>query len=211
MDKSKTEEKPIDAVYCVGEIENLPANIIIDSGSVSNAISYEFLMTTGRTITKPSNILLSGINGATERPLGEIIDLEILIGGQTHNINALVMEKGQYDLLLGNIWAYEHNAKLDWKAGWLTCEIRGKELELPVTCTKIRQKPEINLRETSSDNLQEDEDEFEYEKEELIEQPLLWAQEDNGEVSMKLRIDQNNIQINDQLVDQITLDRIKVE
>ena len=34
----KTEEKPIDAVYCVGEIENLPANIIIDSGSVSNTI-----------------------------------------------------------------------------------------------------------------------------------------------------------------------------
>ena len=111
--QTEKEEKPVDAVYCVGEIEDLPANIIIDSGSVSNAISYEYLQTTDRTITKSSNILLSGINGAIERPLGEVIDLKISLGSHQHYINALVMEKGKYDLLLGNIWAYKYNAKLD--------------------------------------------------------------------------------------------------
>jgi len=146
--------------------------------------------------------------------LGEIIDLEIIIGGQKHNINALVMEKGRYDLLLGNIWACEHNVKLDWKAGWFTCEIHGKEVELPVTCTNPRQKSELNQKEEPEiiNPPEEIEDnEFEYEEEELIEQPLLWAQEDNGEVSMKFRMDQKNIQINNQLVDQITLDQIRMK
>ena len=106
--------QPVDAIHCNGIIENQPAKIIIDSGSVSNIISQKFLKKINKNITKPSNINLIGINGTPERPLGEIINLSINIGNQPHIINVLVLEKAEYDLLLGNVWAHNYEAILDW-------------------------------------------------------------------------------------------------
>ena len=109
----KENTQPVDAIHCNGTIEDYPAKIIIDSGSVSNIISFNYLKKINKKITKPSNINLIGINGTPERPLGEIINLSINIGNQPHTINALVLEKAEYDLLLGNIWAHNHEAILD--------------------------------------------------------------------------------------------------
>ena len=112
--------------------------IIIDSGAVSNIISKACLNKIDWKIQKPSNINLIGINGNKERPLGEVIDLPITLGNQKLNINALVTEKGDYDLLLGNIWAHEHQAIVDWKRKILTFEINNQKREIPVSCLKRR-------------------------------------------------------------------------
>ena len=87
--------------------------IIIDSGAVSNIISKACLNKIDWKIQKPSNINLIGINRNKEGPLGEVIDLPITLGNQNLNINALVTEKGDYNLLLENIWAHGHQAIVD--------------------------------------------------------------------------------------------------
>ena len=55
------------------------------------------------------------------------------------NINALVTEKGEYDLLLGNIWAHQNQAVVNWKKKILTFETNGQKVEIPVSCLKRRE------------------------------------------------------------------------
>ena len=42
-ENKKLEQKPIDAMHCIGKIKDHKAIIIIDSGAVSNIISNNFL------------------------------------------------------------------------------------------------------------------------------------------------------------------------
>ena len=98
----KKNEKVVDAVHCEAVVEEHPTRVIIDSGSVSNVASARFLKQINRRIDRPSNISLIGINGKPERPLGEVKDLNIKIGELNQQVDALVMEKAEYDLLLGN-------------------------------------------------------------------------------------------------------------
>jgi len=100
------EQKPVDAMHCLGKIGNQPAKIVIDSGAVSNIVSNNSLKKINWKIQRPSNINLVGINEHKARPLGEVIDLPITIGSQNLKINALVTEKGDYDLILGNDWMH---------------------------------------------------------------------------------------------------------
>lgn len=55
------------------------------------------------------------------------------------NIDALVTEKGEYDLLLGNIWAHQNQVVVNWKKKILTFETNGQKVEIPVSCLKRRE------------------------------------------------------------------------
>ena len=177
----KENTQPVDAIHCNRTIEDYPAKIIIDSGSVSNIISFNYLKKINKKITKPSNINLIEINGTPERLLGEIINLSINIGNQPHTINALVLEKAEYDLLLGNIWAHNYEAILDWSGQQLSFVINNECHSALVSCTTRRSdtppksQPIIENEEEFEDEYEEDipfeiniQDD-EYEEEELLE------------------------------------------
>jgi len=133
-ENEKLEQKPIDAMHCIGKIKDHKAIIIIDSGAVSNIISNDFLKKINWKIQRPSNINLVGINGIKERPLGEVIDLPITLSNKDLKINALVTEKGDYDLLLGNDWAHNNASILDWKKKTLIFEHQSEKIKIPVSC-----------------------------------------------------------------------------
>jgi len=132
------EQKPVDAMHCLGKIGNQPAKIVIDSGAVSNIVSNNSLKKINWKIQRPSNINLVGINEHKARSLGEVIDLPITIGSQNLKINALVTEKGDYDLILGNDWMHQHKAIMDWKINSLQFEDNQSTVHTPVTCLERR-------------------------------------------------------------------------
>ena len=121
-----------------GKIGNQPAKIVIDSGAVSNIVSHNSLKKIDWKIQRSSNINFVGINEYKARPLGEIIDLPITIRTQNLEINALVTEKGDYDLILGNDWMYWHKAIMDWKNSSLQFENKQLIVNTPVTCLERR-------------------------------------------------------------------------
>ena len=155
MENEEQNEKkePIDAIYCNGKVGNQEAIIIIDSGAVSNIVTHSLLKKNNLQINKPSNINLVGINGIKERPLGEVIDLPITLGNKSFKVNALVTEKGDYDLLLGNNWAYTNKAILDWKKASMTFEINNEKVNIPVSCLKKR---ELSTEESNKLVIQND-------------------------------------------------------
>ena len=125
-------------MHCNGKIGNLSAKIIIDSGAVSNIVSNNSLKKIDWKIQRPSNINLVGINEHKARPLGEVIDLPITIGSENLKINALVTEKGDYDLILGNNWMHNNKAIVDWKDGSLQFENNNNIVSTSITCLERR-------------------------------------------------------------------------
>ena len=101
-ENEKIEQKPVDAIYCYRKIGNQLAKIVINSEAVSNIVSYNSLKKIDWKIQRSSNVNLVGINEHKARALEEVIDLSIAIRSQNLKINALVTEKGDYDLILGN-------------------------------------------------------------------------------------------------------------
>ena len=97
-------------MHCNEKVGDQEAVIIIDSGAVSNIINNSLFKKINWKIQRSSNINLVGINGIKERPLGEVIDLPVTLGKKNLKINALVTEKDDYDLLLGNDWAHKNQA-----------------------------------------------------------------------------------------------------
>ena len=125
-------------MHCLGRVGNQKVTIIIDSGAVSNIINNSLLKKINWKIQKPSNINLVGINGIKERPLGEVLNLPVTLGEKNLEINALVTEKGDYDLLLGNDWAHKNQAIVDWKTRTLTFEFNNEKVQVPVSCLNKR-------------------------------------------------------------------------
>ena len=127
-------------MYCLEKVGNQKVTIIIDSGAVSNIINNSLLKKINWKIQKPSNINLVGINGIKERPLGEVLNLPVTLGEKNLEINALVTEKGDYDLLLRNDWAHKNQAVVDWKTRTLTFEFNNEEVQVPVSCLDKREQ-----------------------------------------------------------------------
>ena len=126
-------------MHCNGKVGDQDIVIIIDSGAVSNIINNSLLKKINWKIQRPSNINLVGINGIKERPLGEVINLPVTLGKKNLKINALVTEKGDYDLLLGNDWAHKNQAVVNWKTRTLTFEFNNEKVQIPVSCLNKRE------------------------------------------------------------------------
>jgi deoxyuridine 5'-triphosphate nucleotidohydrolase len=140
-------------MHCIGKVGDQEVIIIIDSGAVSNIINNSLLKKINWKIQRPSNINLVGINGIKERPLGEVVDLPINLGKKNLKINALVTEKGDYDLLLGNDWAHKNQAVVNWKTRTLTFEFNNEKVQIPVSCLNKREQL-INSLISTKDGIQ---------------------------------------------------------
>ena len=127
-------------MHCNGKVGDQEVVIIIDSGAVSNIINNSLLKKINWKIQRPSNINLVGINGIKERPLGEVINLPVTLGKKNLKINALVTEKGDYDLLLGNDWAHKNQAVVNWKTRTLTFGFNNEKVQIPVSCLNQREQ-----------------------------------------------------------------------
>ena len=81
------------------------------------------------------------------------------------------MEKAEYDLLLGNQWAKQSKAILNWDDELLSLEVEGESTIIPVTCTQQRSTMKlISLeRELEEPVLDYDDEEYEFEEEELVD------------------------------------------
>ena len=94
---------------------------------------------------------------STVRPLGLIRQLDIIIGGYTFQISAILLKleaQGAYPLLLGRPWLWATNIKQNWRKNTLTF-LKGKTNIRVTTQVKVATKKEFIPLNAKSVNMME--------------------------------------------------------
>lgn len=126
--------------------------IIIDGGSTTNVVSAGLLRRQGRT-WEPSTVVIRLADGAIQSPLGAIFDLPISLGQINCVVEALVLGKADYDLLLGVPFLRSMDAQTCWKT--MTHHLNWYGIrEAITTLDEIKTGPELILREDVEEGIE---------------------------------------------------------
>ena len=115
------------AITAIVKGKELPGTII-DGGSGVNVISLRTCDALGIADWEPCPFWLRMADTSSVRPTGLIRDLEVMIGGHTFRISAVVLQlqaQGAYPLLLGRPWLKTAHIKQNWRRNIITFR-RGK-------------------------------------------------------------------------------------
>ena len=99
------------------------ARTIVDNGSGVNVINNTTSDKLGITKSDACPFWLRMANTSTITPLGLIRQLDVILGGHTFQIFAMVLHMevvGAYPLLLGRPWLKKANIKQNWNRNVLT-------------------------------------------------------------------------------------------
>ncbi|CAG8630808.1 25675_t:CDS:2, partial [Gigaspora margarita] len=131
------------SMYCEAQVKDHPILLILDSGSSGCVVSANFLKEVGVSIDRPSTVLMVGIHGKQKRPLGEVDEFLITVGGKTITSKAVVSEVENYAVIVGNDWMKKARARLDWKECELMIRDGHKKIRIP---TEYCKPPNITER-----------------------------------------------------------------
>ena len=98
-----------------GMIMNEPVTITLDGGSMTNLITKDLVDRLGLAYDESSRFIVEVADANLVKPLGEMKDLAFQVSDMNFNINALVMSKGSYEIILGKPWLASLNAFTSWK------------------------------------------------------------------------------------------------
>jgi hypothetical protein len=93
------------------------AGILMDGGSGVNVISMATCRQLGITKWEPCKFWLRMANGSSVRPIGIILDLEMVVQGHMFTISVVIMDlphQDAYPILLGRLWLRSARMKHDW-------------------------------------------------------------------------------------------------
>ncbi|RIB06395.1 hypothetical protein C2G38_2217235 [Gigaspora rosea] len=171
MDK---EEKPT-SIYCEAQVKGHRILLVLDSGSSGCVVSANFLKEVNIAIDLPFMVVMIGVHGEQKRPLGEVDEFPVTIGGKTISSCAvceLMIWDGRKKIRIPTEYCKSTNINERIKNKEKTIKAK-KELEEDVSTSE---------EETESESSESDLDE-EYEKEVLSNKPYLYweSQEDKGD------------------------------
>jgi len=135
----------------MAQVDGQWIQLVLDSGSAGSVITQNFLQKLKKTVDKPSNINMIGINGDKKKALGEVKNLPITIQRQVLPVNVIVSEATGYDLLVGNDWLTKYKANLSWENKELSFQVNGQTFKEPATCWK-----KLIVVEDSEDEFEEE-------------------------------------------------------
>ncbi|CAB4383996.1 unnamed protein product [Rhizophagus irregularis] len=169
------------AMYCDTMIKGKRIPLIVNTGAAGSIVTCQLLNDLGIAIDRPSAIVMINVNREKKRPLGEVLDFQITVGGVTVPINMVVIDVESYSAIVGNDWLSKVQAQLNYKASTLLFTWQGREVEISVEYRimpherMIKQKEEeARIVESKEEKNEDDGDEEEksddeYEEEELEE------------------------------------------
>ena len=111
-------------------------SVVIDGGSGMNVISEVTCTSLGLQEWELCPFHLRMANTSAVRPLGLIMKLPILIGGELFEISTVVLrlsEQGRYPLLLGQAWLQAAAIKQDWTKDRLSFRQGGMKICVTTT------------------------------------------------------------------------------
>ena len=162
---AESDEEHATAAKCNLRVNGKAISVIVDSGAATNIMTRPLMNRLGCQVSKPSRIVVVVANGDKTRSLGIGEDVGINFGKLRVDANFQVLESQDEVLILGNGWLRKNKARMDWYQNSLLIRTSRGNAQVPVTFTK-----------TSSVRIQEEDDEeFEYEDEELIESPIYYS------------------------------------
>ncbi|CAG8495755.1 3549_t:CDS:2 [Cetraspora pellucida] len=93
---NKNDDSYITSMYCNAQVNSRPVILILDSGSSGCVVSAGFLKDAGITIDRPSTVMMTGVHGEQKRPLGEIDEFPVTVGGKTITSRSVVTDARNY-------------------------------------------------------------------------------------------------------------------
>ncbi|CAG8762083.1 22309_t:CDS:2, partial [Rhizophagus irregularis] len=87
------------AMYCDAMIKGKRIPLIVDTGAAGSIVTCQLLNDLGIAIDRPSAIVMINVNGEKKRPLGEVLDFPITVGGVTVPINVVVIDTESYSAI----------------------------------------------------------------------------------------------------------------
>ncbi|CAB4477881.1 unnamed protein product [Rhizophagus irregularis] len=145
------------AMYCDAMIKGKRIPLIVDTGAAGSIVTCQLLNDLGIAIDRPSAIVMINVNGEKKRPLGEVLDFPITVGGVTVPINVVVIDTESYSAIVGR----EVEIPVEYRMMPHERTIKQKEEEARIV--------ESEEEEDDDDGDEEEESDDEYEEEELEE------------------------------------------
>ncbi|CAG8530301.1 3786_t:CDS:2 [Ambispora leptoticha] len=133
---NRSDEAYTTSMYCDARVNGRPIILILDSGSSGCVVSAGFLKDSGITIDRPSTVMMVGVHGEQKRPLGEIDEFPVTVGGKTITSRAVVTDAGNYAVIVGNDWMKKARARLDWESCELMIRDGDKKIKVPTEYCK---------------------------------------------------------------------------
>ncbi|POG79864.1 hypothetical protein GLOIN_2v1869520 [Rhizophagus irregularis DAOM 181602=DAOM 197198] len=149
------------AMYCDAMIKGKRIPLIVDTGAAGSIVTCQLLNDLGIAIDRPSAIVMINVNGEKKRPLGEVLDFPITVGGVTVPINVVVIDTESYSAIVGR----EVEIPVEYRMMPHERTIKQKEEEARIV--------ESEEEEDDDDGDEEEESDDEYEEEELEEKKIV--------------------------------------
>ena len=99
-------------------VDKVLPNTIVDGGSSLNIMPLQTMEKLGLSLTGPSPIVISMANQSPARPIGQIKDCQVMVGGESYTLTIHVIQthslRESFPLLLGRPWLRAAEAVVSW-------------------------------------------------------------------------------------------------
>ena len=99
-------------------VDKVLPNTLVDGGSSLNIMPLQTMEKLGLSLTGPSPIVISMANQSLARPVGQIKDCQVMVGGESYTLTIHVIQihssKESFPLLLGRPWLRAAEAVVSW-------------------------------------------------------------------------------------------------
>lgn len=99
-------------------VDKVLPNTLVDGGSSLNIMPLQTMEKLGLSLTGPSPIVISMANQSPARPVGQIKDCQVMVGGESYTLTIHVIQthssRESFPLLLGRPWLRAAEAVVSW-------------------------------------------------------------------------------------------------
>jgi len=99
-------------------VDKVLPNTLVDGGSSLNIMPLQTMEKLGLSLTGPSPIVISMANQSPAKPVGQIKDCQVMVGGESYTLTIHVIQthalKDSFPLLLGRPWLRASEAVVNW-------------------------------------------------------------------------------------------------
>jgi len=97
--------RSVDCARTIVEINEIPVEVIIDTGAAVSVITNQFLEKLGIDIEESSDMYILDVNGRKKRALGIVKDIQITVQQKCKTkLKMQVTDSNTYQVILGNDW-----------------------------------------------------------------------------------------------------------
>jgi hypothetical protein len=115
-----------------GLVNQYTAVIMVDSGSTSDFISYEYVKLRSLAVKEYKHSKCVWLADGQHHTVNSYVECELQIGELVECIQLGVIPLVDYDVIVGSPWLKRHNPSIDWSTGIVRVSSQGRQCVLPL-------------------------------------------------------------------------------